>query len=128
MIRSTFYKSISRHAFRASAHWNMVINITDRILTTSSWAWIFAFIVNASLISWTFIVNYTFRPTTSVWVSLIFWQASADTIVTQCVWATWGRITWVYIWYFYIWKITRLEMYPYISIKLIFTWVNVIKY
>lgn len=92
---STCNKRVSFRAWRACAHWDMIDDFTDSILCTSPWTGINTFIAEASPIAQTVRVQYAFRTTTGVRISVIFWQTCADTIVTLSIRTTRRRIAWV---------------------------------
>lgn len=71
----------------------MVDYLTLCIAAAGSGTWIGAFVIDASMDTWTFIAGDTFRSALGVWVSYELWRTAADiTIVlcaTLCVYTTW---------------------------------------
>ena len=70
---STMHEGISCHTRGTTAHWNVIEHLAYRILATGSRARINAFVSDTSLIAWTVGIQDTFRPTSTVWIALIFW-------------------------------------------------------
>ena len=52
---------VSYVSFQAGTLWHVVENIADCVDAASSWAWIFALLVDASLVRRAFTVEDTFR-------------------------------------------------------------------
>lgn len=89
---STGQEGISGKTGEAATHWNMAYHLTLGVLAASAWARINAFVSHTSLTLLTIVTQYTFRPTTHVWVSTVFGQTCTDTVIALCIGATW---TWV---------------------------------
>lgn len=95
LIRSAFDKSVASHTSGTAAHWHVIDNVTNGILSTSTRTRINAFVSNTSFVTRTIRIEDTFWTTSCVWIALVFWQASANTIVAISVWSTWRWITWI---------------------------------
>lgn len=99
----TLNESVSCHAFRTSAHWNVKYNFTNRIRCTYiGVAWVYAFLAVTGFVGRTVRTKNTLRSTFEVWVSSILGKASTFAVVaTYSVCSTWRWIAGVNVfWWF----------------------------
>ncbi|KAJ4432721.1 hypothetical protein ANN_21358 [Periplaneta americana] len=82
---STFHKRISRHSLWAAAYGYVIHHVTDGSLTASSWTRICTFVSDTSPVPRTVSTENTLGSTPSIWVSLVFWQTSANSIVALSI-------------------------------------------
>lgn len=98
------YKCISCKSSSTAAHRDMINHGTLCILPTCSRARIQTFISYTSFVSGAIITENTFGSTSRIRVTLIFWQASANSVITLSVWPTWWRVTRVWGNWFWGWR------------------------
>lgn len=88
-------KSISNHSCKTSTHWNMIVYIAHCILATNTWTRIHAFVSHACLRVRAIVIQYALWATTAVWVSEIFYYASANSSVTLRIRSARRRCAWI---------------------------------
>jgi len=91
----TCNKCISSHSRWTMAHWYMIINFTNCIISTSAYTWIDTFIFHTGFIFSTIFIQNTFRATSTVGITLITEYTWTNSIITCSTWSTWRRITWI---------------------------------
>ncbi|CAB0002809.1 unnamed protein product [Nesidiocoris tenuis] len=91
----TLNEWVPRHSIWAPADWDMIDYITNRVLATSSWTGIYAFVSAACSVSGTISVCHALWPTALVWITLVFSDAGAHPVITLSIWPTGRWITWV---------------------------------
>lgn len=95
----TFDKGIAGSTRRTTAYWYMIKYVTHGILSTCSRTRIYAFVMNARFFTGAIRIKGTLRTTGSIWVSLIFRQTCANSIVALGILPTWRWIAWVIVFY-----------------------------
>lgn len=112
----TLNKCISPHSLGTRTHWNVIYDVTNSILTTSSWTRINTFVSRTCLVSWTIIIDDTFWSTaTIVRITLIFrwtWTYSIQTLSVRTT--RWWITRVIKSWFFcyakcLVWEWIRLE-------------------
>ena len=99
----TCNKGVPIISFRTCTDWTMINNSTVSIMPACSFTWVLAFVVDASLCTWTFTVDDTFWSTFNVRISLkVRWTGTDGSLLlftTVSVdsarrWITWIRYDW----------------------------------
>jgi hypothetical protein len=98
------HEGVSSVSLNTSTDRNMIVDVTFRVLTASSRTRIYTFISDAGFVAWTVSVQDTFWSATSVRISLVFRQTTANTIVALCVGTARRRIARICDYRFWRWR------------------------
>lgn len=78
MHRRTMAEGVSGQVIGTRANGYVIDNATNCVDATNSWTGILAFVVDAGPVHGTVRVSDTFRSTTVIWISMVFWNAFAN--------------------------------------------------
>ena len=87
--RSTANERVSSKTRCTRTHWNMINHLALSVLTACTRTRINTLISNTCFIPRTVVAKNAFWSTSIIWVSLVFWQASANAIVALSIRSTW---------------------------------------
>lgn len=89
---------IANESINTQTFWNVVDRLTLSVDSTEPWTRVFAFIINTSFVIWAVRVQYTFWPTTFVWITKVAsytsTAANVVTFLTNSIRTTWIWNTW----------------------------------
>lgn len=80
---------IPSKARNTSATGRVIDHVTFGIDSAHPWAWVFAFVIDAGLVTWAIAIGHTFRTASTVRIAEVFRQtytrASTITFLTNCI-------------------------------------------
>lgn len=67
----------------------MVDHVTFGVDTANPWTWVFTFVIDTGLVTWTVAIGHAFRTASTVRIAKVFRQtctrASTVTFLTNCI-------------------------------------------